>query len=160
MINKFQVSSLDALEFNHFFDLSEKELSSINAIKMIAKTNPGYPCRVSLEDAQIGEEVLLLNYEHHKVNSPYKASGPVFIRRNVKTANLKTNQIPEMLKHRLLSLRAYNSSAIMIESETVKGENLADKIDMIFSNDLVNYIHIHNSGPGCYNCQINRVEET
>jgi len=157
MSNDFKVVPIDNLRFNHLFKLDEKELSELCAKRIIVDATPGYPCRISLEEAKIGEEVILFTFEHHKVNSPYKASGPVFIRSNVKSANLGTNEIPEILKYRQLSLRAYDSNGMMIEARTAKGKNLTEEIKNIFSINLVKYIHVHNSNPGCYNCQINRV---
>jgi hypothetical protein len=155
--NKFQLKALDKTLFEHLFTLSEDELRKKGVMKIIADECPGFPCRVSLEDAKIGEEVILLNYEHHSVNTPYKASGPIFIRHAAKTAVLKTNEIPPMFTHRLLSLRGYNNSAIMVFADVTSGENLKEKLHAMFDNKSVEYIHIHNAKPGCFNCVVERV---
>ncbi|HAD79515.1 MAG TPA: DUF1203 domain-containing protein, partial [Flavobacteriaceae bacterium] len=78
MKNNFRIVALDNELFSDYFNLSDKELSKQNISRMIVDKFPGYPCRVSLTDVQVGEEVILLNFEHHSVNSPYKASGPIF----------------------------------------------------------------------------------
>lgn len=153
----FQVTNIQLKDIQTFLNAEEMNFENLNVKKMIVDEKPGYPCRLSLEDAEIGEEVLLLPYEHHKVNSPYQSSGPVFIRTNAKEANLNQNEIPMMLHHRLLSVRVYDVNAMMIDARTIKGEQLEATTQDVFSNIAAKYIQVHNSGPGCYNCQINRV---
>ena len=125
---------------------------------MIVNEKPGFPCRVSLEDANIGEEVILFPFKHHNVNSPYQSSGAIFIRKNARAAQLEINEIPTMLEHRLLSLRIYDGDGMMVDGRTVEGNILGKEIENVFENELVKYIQIHNASPGCYNCQVNRVD--
>ena len=96
----FKIKAIEE-DFNAMFSLSETELSKMGAIKMTADKFPGFPCRVSLEDAQIGEEVILFTYRYHKTKSPYQASGPVYIRKNARKARLRKNEVPAFLKHAL-----------------------------------------------------------
>ena len=53
-----------------------------------------YPCRVSFTDSQPGEELLLINYEHHAVDSPYRMRFAIFVREGDRTYD-KVNEIPE-----------------------------------------------------------------
>ena len=156
MKTNFKITALENT-FNHLFEMDETYLAKKGALKMIVDSKPGFPCRVTLEDAEIGEEVILLPYKHHNTPSPYQACGPIFIRKNAVKAELRTNEIPKMLRHRLLSIRAYDKQGIMLNAKTSNGEILEVTIEDLFSNDAIEYLHIHNSGPGCYNCQINRV---
>ena len=71
-------------------------------------------------------------------------------------AKLDVNEVPEMLRHRLLSVRAYNSGKLMIGAEVVQGKELESAIDRQFQNRDVEYIHIHNANPGCFNCSVYR----
>ena len=144
-------------ELNYLFDLSEAELAGLGAVRMKVDSFPGYPCRVSLEDAAIGEEVILFPYEHHATSSPYRASGPIFIRRNAISARLGENEIPQMLAHRFLSVRAYDSRGMMHAARTLPGERLSEEIQALFAMPAVAYLHVHNAGPGCFNCQVERV---
>lgn len=157
MRNNFQIIALEEKEFNNLFLMNEEELKNIGAVKMIADQKPGFPCRVSLKDAEVGEEVILLNYQYHFVNSPYKASGPIFIRKGATTANLDVNEIPVMLHHRYLSVRGYNIESMLVDARVTEGVNLRMMIDDVFDNKDVAYIHIHNAKPGCYNCLVKRV---
>jgi len=155
---KFIIKALDHQEFKPLFDLSNVELEEKGIKRMIVDEKPGYPCRISLEDADIGEEVILLPYEFHKTNSPYQGKGPIFVRKGVSTKVLKNNEIPRMLNHRLLSFRGYDKNGLMKEALTEKGINTYSTIEQIFINTEIEYIHIHNSSPGCYNCEVRRIE--
>ena len=115
MQTQFIIKPLNQNIFADFMQLNQDELAKHNAKWIKADSKPGYPCRVSLAEAEIGERVLALPFTHHDVDSPYRASGPIFVREKAKTAAIKPNQIPEILKHRLLSLRAYNSENIMLD---------------------------------------------
>ncbi|MCJ0743728.1 DUF1203 domain-containing protein [Pedobacter montanisoli] len=152
----FRLKSLDDMEFAHIFELDNLELAKINAKRIIVDKFPGFPCRVSLQDAELGEEVILLPYQYYKINSPYRASGPIFIRKVGKTANLDINEVPKMFDHRLLSLRGYDKNGIMKNASVIEGQNLREKIIQTFENEDIDYIHIHNAKPGCYNCMVER----
>jgi hypothetical protein len=152
----FRIKAFDDREFVALFNLGNSELEKIGAVKMIVDEFPGFPCRVSLEDAEIGEEVILLPYQHHKTNSPYQSSGPIFVRKIAKSSIYEINEIPKMFNHRLLSLRGYDKNAIMKDASVIEGNNLKAQIFKIFENDDIQYIHIHNAKPGCYNCLVER----
>ena len=152
----FRIKALDDHQFSELFNLSIEELEKIGAVKMIVDEYPGFPCRVSLEDAEIGEEVILLPYQHHKTSSPYQSSGPIFVRKIAKTSTYDLNEIPKMFNHRLLSLRGYDKYAIMKDASVIEGTNLKAQILKTFENNEIQYIHIHNAKPGCYNCLVER----
>jgi hypothetical protein len=156
MKTNFKIKPLNHIEFSGFFDLTNLELEKIGAVKMTVDKFPGFPCRISLEDAEIGEEVILLPYKHHKTDSPYQSSGPIFIRKRASTPIFETNQIPLMFNHRLLSLRGYDENGMMKEASVIEGITLKESISKIFENEKINYIHIHNARPGCYNCLVER----
>jgi hypothetical protein len=153
----FRIVPLEKSQFEVLFALPEAVLAEKNIQKMYVNAKPGFPCRVSLQDAELGEEVLLLPYKHHSVNSPYQAEGPIFVRKNAQTAQLGVNEVPKMLLHRLLSLRAYAKNAQMVEASVVEGKDLSAVLDKMLENQAIDYIHIHNAKPGCYNCQVERV---
>ena len=136
-------------KYHDWFSLNEEALLARGAIKSMAEVKPGYPCRVSLQDAEIGEKVLLFSFQHHKTHSPYQASGPIFIKANAQVADLAINEVPEMLSNRFLSLRIYDSNGIMIDATTLEGKTLKKEIETILQNHLASYIQIHNAKPGC-----------
>jgi hypothetical protein len=152
----FQIKALAKHEFDGLIQLSVQELARQSAQWLLVDASPGYPCRVSLTDAKVGERVLALSYLHHDVVSPYRASGPIFVVEHAITAKLAINEIPQMLRHRLVSVRAYNAAAIMVEAEVVAGVELELAIVRLFQQSDVEYIHIHNAKPGCFNCSVHR----
>lgn len=156
MNSSFQFIALPSEQFAPLFSRSDAELQAIGARRMIVDEKPGYPCRVSLADAEVGETVLLLSFTHHDAPSPYRASGPIFVRKGVKTANPAVGEIPVMFRHRLLSIRAYDEAAMMAGAEVVEGSELENAIRRLFANESVSYLHIHNARPGCYNCRVRR----
>ncbi|MFC0771940.1 DUF1203 domain-containing protein [Terrimonas alba] len=152
----FIIQSLPKKEFENLFSLNDTELKKQGIVRMTADTKPGFPCRVSLQDADIGDEVMLLPYAFHQTQSPYRASGPVFVRKDAETAQLESNQIPLMLQHRLLSVRSYDADGMMKGSTVIEGKELAEHLSTIFDNINISYIHIHNAKAGCYNCVAKR----
>ncbi len=152
----FRMVALPAESFAPLFALAEGELRSRAMRLVVADASPGYPCRVSLADAEPGERLLLLPYTHHDVDSPYRASGPIFVRERADTAHPAVNEIPLMLRHRLLSLRAYDASGMLVAAEVAEGTTLDERIRLAFADPLVTYLHLHNARPGCFNCRLER----
>lgn len=156
MTTDFLIKALPIDSFHALMLKNNEELKFFDATWLTVDVEPGYPCRVSLSDAKIGERVLALSFCHHNVNSPYKASGPIFVREKAPTIKLEINEVPKMLRHRLQSVRAYNSNKLMIGAEVVQGTALESAIESQFKNREVEYIHIHNANPGCFNCSVHR----
>jgi hypothetical protein len=156
MSGSFQLIALASELFSPLFTQSDEELKIIGARRVVVDEKPGFPCRVSLADAEIGETVLLVPFTHHDASSPYRASGPIYIRSGVTTATPAVGEVPVMFRHRQLSIRAYDDAAMMVDAVVVKGTELESTIQNLFSNQSVSYLHIHNAGPGCYNCRVLR----
>ena len=152
----FRLIALPHERFAKLFDESDADLKEIGARRMIVDENPGYPCRVSLTDAEVGETVVLVPFTHHDVSSPYRASGPIFVRRGATMARPGAGEIPIMFRHRLLSVRGYDAAAMMVSAEVVEGGDLEETIRRQFEGEAVSYLHIHNARPGCYNCRVER----
>lgn len=156
MPGSFQLVALQYDLFASLFDVADDELEAMGARRVVVDEKPGFPCRVSLEDAEIGETALLLPFMHHEVWSPYRASGPIFVRKGVRTAHPAAGEIPLMFRHRLLSVRAYDDASMMTGADVVEGVRLEESIAKFFSRDDVSYLHLHNAKPGCYNCRVVR----
>ena len=152
----FRVSGLDETKFVSLFGLSDEELRERDIVRRVADRKPGFPCRVSLQDAEPGETLLLLNYEHLPVASPYRARHAIYVRENVRTAKPTVNEIPEVLRTRLLSLRAYDSAGMMVEADVAQGSDLEPAIQRMLAQPGVEFIHAHNAKPGCFAARIDR----
>lgn len=156
MTTDFQFVALPIEPFTHLFSKNDAELSSLDARRLTVDAQPGFPCRVSLMDAPIGERVILTHFQHHEANSPYQSTGPIFVREMAQTAKPQVNEIPEMFKHRLLSVRAYDEAAMMKGARVVEGRLLEETIRDFFTSEVISYLHIHNAAPGCFNCAVQR----
>ena len=100
--------------------------------------------------------MLLLNYEHLPVASPYRSAYAIYVRENAVDAQLDMNEIPEVLRTRLLSVRAFDEAGMLLEADVVQGTELAHVIDRMFARKDVAYLHAHNAKPGCFAARIDR----
>lgn len=151
----FRITGLPASDFAQWFELSDDELAARNAVRKVADGKPGFPCRISLTDAEIGDEVLLINYEHLAVASPYRSRHAIYIRAGEETFDA-TDRVPEMLRSRLLSLRAFDEAGMMMAADVVEGRDLEAAIAKMFAHDETKYLHAHFARPGCYAARIER----
>lgn len=152
----FQISALPAELFEPLFDQPDSSLRAHGARRMVADECPGFPCRISLQDAKVGESVLLLNYEHQSAESPYRSSHAVFVREHAVQAELRPNEVPEQLRIRLLSIRAFDAEGMMIDADVVEGKDLEKIVERMFANQSVGYLHVHHAKPGCYGARVDR----
>lgn len=155
-MGSFQMISLPVEPFAPLFDESDPALREKGVRRLLADESPGYPCRVSLADAEVGETVLLLPFTYHDVASPYRASGPIFVRQGARRAAPLPGDVPPMFRHRLQSVRAYDAEAMMVGAEVVAGTDLEGAIMRLFARSEVDYLHVHNASPGCFNCRVIR----
>lgn len=156
-MHSFQISGLQEQEFSEFFDLTDAELAKHHMQRVIADSNPGYPYRVSLVDAEIGEELLLLPHAHLPEASPYQASGPIFVRRHGRRQILAAGVLSGYVTTRLISLRAYSANHRMLLADVCAGDTLSTNILHAFDDPETAYLHLHNAKRGCYSCRVDRV---
>lgn len=156
-MNSFQLVGLPFEDFAPLFALSDVELAARDIKRVFADSTPGYPCRVSLADAEIGEELLLLPFEHQPAHSPYRSSGPIFVRKSAAPARIDPGAMPDYVRTRpLISVRAYDAAHLMIDASVCAGHEAAAQIQHMFANPAVAYIHLHNAKRGCFSCTVNR----
>ena len=152
----FRITGLPAEDFAPLFDLSEAELATRGAMRRIAEArNPGTPCRISLTDAQVGEELLLVNYEHHPVASPYRMRFAIFVRAGEETFDA-VGQVPVQLRRRTLAVRGFDAQGMMTGHELIEGVFLEEAIERQFADGSAAYLHVHFAAPGCYAAKVER----
>jgi hypothetical protein len=155
-VNSFQLVGIDDGPFEPLFQLSDEQLRDLGAVRRTATEMPGFPCRISLEDARPGEELLLLPYLHQPAASPYRASGPIFVRRGVKRRTLAPGEVPPYVASRLISVRGYDAQHMIVAAGVCDGSAVALEIERQLSDDQVAYIHLHNAKRGCFSCRVDR----
>jgi hypothetical protein len=152
----FRITGLPAEKFAHLFDLSDAELAAQGAVRRIADARaPGYPCRVSLTDSEPGDELILVNHEHHPVDSPYRMRFAIYVRKGEETYDA-VDAVPEQLRLRTLAVRAYDANAMMVGWDLVDGRQLIAAIERLFRDPRAAYLHVHYAAPGCYAAKIER----
>jgi len=152
----FQIHALPADTFAPLFALLDEQLRARDIRSVVADGRPVYPCRVSLQDANEGERLLLLPYDHHRVDTPYRASGPVYVREAATQAVPSIDEVPALLRTRLLSLRAYDPCGMMVWADVIPGTEVETAIAALFAIKRSAYLHIHYAKPGCYACRVER----
>ena len=157
MKTNFKIVGLPLAQFQPLFSLDDNELAQKGARRLNVDTKPGFPCRVSLQDAEISERVILVPFVHHDVESPYRASGPIFVRETAKQIELAPGEIPEVVAGRVMSVRAYSDKGMMVNAAVTPGEELKSQIEKFFGDAEISYLHLHNAGAGCYSCRVERV---
>jgi len=151
----FRITGLPAESFHELFTLSDAELAARGAVRRIADAVPGFPCRISLTDAELGDEVILTHYEHQPAASPFRASHAIYVRRG-ETRYDAVDQIPQQLQTRLLSVRAFDAAGMMIDADVVDGTALDGAIDRILADQRAQYLHVHYAKQGCYAARVDR----
>lgn len=151
----FHITGLPPQTFDHLFGLDDATLEARGARRVVAD-GPGFPCRVSLQDADVGESLLLLHHEHHAVDTPYRSGGPIFVRESARTAASVRDAVPEQQRSRLLSVRAYDAGGWMVDADVTEGAALEGLIQRFFEHPGVDYLHVHNARRGCYACRVDR----
>jgi hypothetical protein len=153
----FQITGIDPAPFDALFELCDARLKTLGAVRRVATESPGFPCRVSLEDAQVGEELLLLPYEHHPTASPYRSSGPIFVRRGATRRRLAPGEVPPYVTRRVISVRAYDAAGMMVGASVRAGTEVRAEIERCMEDPAVAYLQLHNAKPGCFSCQVDRL---
>jgi Protein of unknown function (DUF1203) len=155
-IMHFRIRGLPAEQFAPLFALSDAELAQQGAVRRIADArNPGYPCRVSLTDSKPGDELVLVNYEHHPVDSPYRMRFAIFVRKGDETFDA-VDAVPEQLRRRTLAVRAFDAEAMMVGFELIEGAKVEEAIARLFADPRAAYLHVHFAAPGCYAARVDR----
>ncbi len=153
----FRIRGLSPDAFAPLFALSDGELAARNIQAVVADEPHSAPCRVSLIDAEPGERLLLLSHQHQEAASPFRASGPIFVREAARQAVAVVDEIPEVIARRTISVRAYDADAMMVEGELAEGSELAPLLNRLVERPDVEVVHLHYARRGCYAALVERV---
>ena len=152
----FRIAGLPSDRFAHLFGLDEAGLARHRALRRVCDEKPGFPCRVSLADAEPGETVLLLNYEHLPVDSPYRSSHAIYVLERDQAAFDEVNTVPPALRTRLLAIRGFDAKGLMKAADVVEGSAAMPVIERFLANGEIAYLHAHFARAGCFAARIDR----
>ena len=152
----YRIIGLDPKQFAPLFALTDEQLAARGMARLVADEKPGFPCRVTLRDADIGETLLLLNYEHHGVQTPYRSSHAIFVTEHATRRYDEVNRIPEVMTNRLLSIRSFDGAGMMLDADIAAGTDVEPLILRLFADPRAAYLHVHNAKRGCFSARVER----
>ncbi len=152
----YRITGLSPEPFAHLFGLNDEALAAHGVKRYIVDQQPGFPDRIEMRDLEVGEHALLLHYEHQPAATPYRSSHAIYVREGASAAYDGINEIPDVMRTRPLSLRAFDRDDMMIDADLADGTDAETVIQRFFANPDVAYIHIHNAKRGCYSGRVDR----
>ena len=152
----FTVTGLSPEPFRHLYGLRDEELAAHRARRVTAGEF-GFPERIELRDATPGEALLLVNYEHQDADTPFRSSHAIYVREGA-TEAWRGDHVPEVMRKRLLSLRAFSGEGMLLDADVVEGTDAEQLIERQLADPQVAYIHAHYARPGCYAARIDRAQ--
>ena len=153
----FQIHALPEGDYQKYFTMDAAELHANNAQIHEVTQKPSAPCRVRLVDAEIGERVVLVNYEHQPAASPYRSRHAIYVSEGATQATPEVDEVPDVLSVRMLSVRGFDGAHCIHEADVVAGADLAARLDALFADDQIEYAHVHYAQRGCFAAKATRV---
>lgn len=152
----YKITGLDPSQFSHLIGLGDEELARHNVVRMTANARPSFPCRVTLDDAELGETLLLVNHVSHDGENPYRASHAIFVSETAAEAAVYEDEVPPALERRILSLRAFDREGMMADAALAQPGEADAVIRRLFENEAVDHIDAHNAIRGCFAARVER----
>ncbi|GGO94842.1 DUF1203 domain-containing protein [Stakelama pacifica] len=146
----FRIQGVASAGFSHLYDLSDADLRTHGVVRYVADAKPGFPDRIEMRDAEPGESLLLVNFEHLSVDSPYRSSHAIFVREGAVRQYDEVNTVPQVMACRLLSVRAFDANGMMQDAMLVDGIDAAKAFNELLAAETTEFLHVHNAIRGCY----------
>ena len=152
----YRIDGLPLAPFAHLIGASEETLARHNALRLTARSKPGAPCRVTLEDAEPGETLILVNHVSHDVANPYRAAHAIFVREAAREPATYVDELPPVMASRTLSLRGFDAAGMMLDAAVTQPGEAEAGIAALFADPAIAYIHAHNAARGCFAARVHR----
>lgn len=152
----FRIQGLDPARFRPLFGADTATLAARGIERHVADVTPGYPDRIELRDAEPGESLLLLNYVHQEADTPYRASHAIYVLENARERYDRVDEVPDVLRRRLLSLRAFDATHHLVDADVIDGREAEATLLRLLANPRVDYLHAHYAKPGCFAARVDR----
>ena len=152
----YKISGLDPSLFSHLIGRSDDHLKAHNAVRVSAKADRGFPCRVSLEDAKAGETLILFHHVSHDVATPYRSAYAIYIRENARQAATFEDRTPPVFEGRPLGLRGFGADGNLKNALLALPGEADAKIHELLADPAIAYIDAHNAAYGCFAARVGR----
>ncbi len=151
----YRITGLDPAPFEHLHRLDDAGLSTLNARRVVAASNRGFPCRVSLEDASEGENLVLLHHTSHDVATPYRSAYAIYVREGAVRAQF-VDETPPVFAGRPLGLRGFDADGNLHDAKLALPGQADAAIRALLDDPAIAYIDAHNAAHGCFAARIER----
>lgn len=151
----YMIKGLPRERFAPLFGLSDAELAAHGARRVVAD-DASFPCRVSLQDAAVGETLILLNHVSNDVRGPYRATHAILVREQGEAIAPLVDTTPPVFAKRTLSLRGFDANGDLVASRVSATGQHDRAIRELLSDPQVDHIDAHNAGHGCFSARIER----
>lgn len=151
----YSITGLDPAAFAPLFALSDLELAGRGALRVTASASRGFPCRVSLEDAREGDQLILLHHTSHDVATPYRSSYAIYVREGVQPARF-VDETPPVFEGRPLGLRGFDALGMLKDARLALPREADARIRELLANPDIATIHVHNAAHGCFSALVER----
>ena len=152
----YRIQGLGLASFADLLGASDDMLARRGARRVIADCSPGYPCRVTLEDAEPGETLILINHVSHDVATPYRSAFAIYVREDARASGCYVDEVPPVFRPRMLSLRGYDAEGMLEAALLVPGEEADAAIRALFESPRIATIDAHNAAAGCFAAHVLR----
>ena len=152
----YKITGLEPSQFGHLVGRSDQHLAAHNAVRVIADTDRGFPCRVSLKDASAGESLILLHYISHDVATPYRSAYAIYVREDADAAATFEDETPPVFEGRPLGLRGFSAEGLLKNALLALPGEADAKIRELLTDPAIAYIDAHNAAHGCFAARIER----
>lgn len=152
----YSIAGLPTAPFAELFELSDEDLAVRQIMRVTATSDIGFPCRVSLEDARAGEQLLLLNHVSHDAATPYRSAYAIYVREGVSQAILPADTLPAVFVGRPLGLRGFGTDGLLKDARLALSGEADAKIRELFADPRIHTIHAHNAAHGCFVARVER----
>jgi hypothetical protein len=151
----YRIQGLDPAPFKPLFAMGDEELFERNARRVKVTSKPGFPCRVTLADAETGEEVILVHHLSHDVPTPYRSAYAIYVRDAAQSRPF-VDELPPVFEGRPLAFRGFDSEGMLRAALLAMPGEADTKIRALFDQPEIARIDAHNAAHGCFAATIER----
>lgn len=152
----YKITGLQPDQFEDYFGMDDSDLAKHGAVRVTAAADKGWPCRISLQDAKAGEQLILLNHISHDVATPYRSAYAIYLRENARSAAEYVDDTPPVFDGRPMAFRAFDANGMLRDAALALPGEADAKIRGLFDNADIAYIHAHNAAHGCFSAKVER----
>ena len=116
------------------------------------------PCRHCLRDARDGEDLLLLSWHLPRPRGIYWTPSPIFLHAGDCPRFDAPDVIPDIVRSRLVSVRAYDAGGMCLYDlgHAGEGADIDAPLTRAIGDRRTAFVNIHTAKPGCLLCQVER----